>query len=101
MFSRQNKTNRVNGSGSFPGHDAPAAQGLAQILLWLWENVGLGPVPANEWDLAHARLEGLLLSTEEFGLAKNRLNNARAFSEDGEAGAARFELKLLGQLLER
>jgi hypothetical protein len=40
-------------------------------------------------------LESLPLSTSEFGLAHNRLQNALKYLEAAEPGAARYELQLL------
>ena len=40
-------------------------------------------------------LESLPLTTSEFGVATNRLNNARRYLEFDEQGAARYELRLL------
>jgi hypothetical protein len=45
-------------------------------------------------------LECLPLTTAEFATAVNRLENARAYLEVGEPGAARFELLLLLRSLE-
>ena len=44
---------------------------------------------------ALAMLATLPLSTQEFGLATNRLHNARRYATAQERGAARFELQLL------
>ena len=40
-------------------------------------------------------LESLPLTTSEFSVAMNRLNNARRYLESDERGAARYELRLL------
>lgn len=50
-----------------------------------------------EWQLTEAAMlfESLPLGTSEFGLAMNRLNNARRYLESNERGAARYELQLL------
>ncbi len=40
-------------------------------------------------------LESLPLSTSEFGLARNRVNNARRYITAAEWGAAQYEFKLL------
>jgi hypothetical protein len=39
-------------------------------------------------------LEALPLSTDVFGLALNRLQNAKKYWEEGEWGAGRFELQM-------
>jgi len=46
-------------------------------------------------DEAHALLESLPLSTDEFGLACNRLWNVGRFVVSGEYGAANWELQTL------
>jgi hypothetical protein len=53
------------------------------------------------FDQLHSLLEALPLDTTQFGLAVNRLANARHYVESGEYGAARYELRLLRQSLER
>lgn len=40
-------------------------------------------------------------ASEEFGLAVNRLENARHYLQSGEYGAAHYELRLLRGSLER
>ena len=44
-------------------------------------------------------LEALPLSTEEFGLAGNRLRNSRRYLDSDEWGAAKYELLLLERSL--
>ena len=46
-------------------------------------------------------LGALPLDTPEFGLAVNRLANARHYLESGEFGAALYELRLLRRSLEQ
>ena len=46
-------------------------------------------------------LEALPLSTEEFGLATNRLRNTSRYLRSQERGAARYELKMLARSLDR
>ena len=57
------------------------------------------PVASSEQALL--LLQALPLDSAEFGLAINRLANARHYLESGEYGAARFELRLLRQSLEQ
>jgi hypothetical protein len=45
-------------------------------------------------------LHALPLDTAEFGLALNRLANARHYLESAECGAARYEMRLLRRSLE-
>jgi hypothetical protein len=56
------------------------------------------PVPYLEQSLL--LLQALPLDTTEYGLAMNRLANARHYLESAEYGAARFELRLLRRSLE-
>jgi hypothetical protein len=49
---------------------------------------------------ARAVLETLPLTTEEFGLAVNRLANAQRYFQSGERGAAWYELRLLRRSFE-
>lgn len=54
-------------------------------------------VSVNErsWDHIDMILESLPLSIADFGLSKQRLSNARGYLQNGELGAARYELGLL------
>ena len=52
-----------------------------------------------EMDELRGLLETLPLTTEEFGLATNRLANAHRYVKAREAGAARWELNTLRQQL--
>jgi hypothetical protein len=56
--------------------------------------------PAACFEQIRLLLEALPLDTTEFGLALNRLANARHYLESGEYGAARYELHLLRRSLE-
>ena len=47
-----------------------------------------------------AMLAALPLSSDEFGLAGNRLNNARRYLQSAERGAAGYELRLLERTLQ-
>jgi hypothetical protein len=47
-----------------------------------------------------AMLAALPLSSSEFGIAGNRLNNARRYIYSAERGAARYELRLLERTLQ-
>ena len=55
----------------------------------------------TEFQEAQEALEALPLDTTAFGLAVNRLANARRYLKSGEHGAARYELRLLRRSLER
>ena len=50
---------------------------------------------SDEIDNLRRIFESLPLNTAEFGLAKNRLRNARRYLSSDELGAARCELRLL------
>jgi hypothetical protein len=52
-------------------------------------------------ELIRRLIEALPLTTEEFGLAVNRLASARRYLSSGEGGAARYELRLLRRSLEQ
>jgi hypothetical protein len=54
---------------------------------------------ASDFGKARTTLEALPLDTEEAATARNRLDNARSYSEAGERGAARYELRLLARRL--
>jgi hypothetical protein len=67
---------------------------LTRIVRHLLERerpLGLSP---NIWANLRMALEALPLSTDVFGLALNRLQNAKKYWEEGEWGAARFELQM-------
>ncbi len=50
---------------------------------------------AKELTLIAQMLSSLPLATDVYGLAENRLANARRYLDSGEFGAARYELRLL------
>ena len=58
-------------------------------------------VPVACFEQLRLLLEALPLDSTEFGLAVNRLANARHYLESGEYGAARYELRLLRRSLEQ
>jgi hypothetical protein len=57
--------------------------------------------PFARFERLRLLLEALPLDTTDFGLAVNRLANARHYLESGECGAARYELRLLRRSLEK
>jgi hypothetical protein len=57
--------------------------------------------PVARFERLRLLLEALPLDTTEFGLAVNRLANARHYMGSGEFGAARYELRLLRRSLEQ
>jgi hypothetical protein len=60
-----------------------------------------GPGPVIDLKQVRPILEALPLTSTEFGLAINRLANARHYQESGEYGAACYELRLLRRSLEQ
>jgi hypothetical protein len=72
-------------------------EGLDELLKQLSDHKP--PVARFEW--LRLLLEALPLDTTEFGLAQNRLANARRYLGSGEFGAARYELRLLRRSLEQ
>lgn len=52
-------------------------------------------------DDLRAHLETVPMASDEFGVASNRLRNARRYLESSETGAARWELGILKQQLLR
>jgi len=61
-----------------------------------------GPNDDNVGETADLQrvMEALPLSTDEFGLATNRLRNASRYLRSHERGAARYELKMLARSLD-
>jgi len=57
--------------------------------------------PVADFEQIRQLLEALPLASAEFGLAVNRLTNARHYLHSGEYGAARYELHLLLRSLEK
>jgi hypothetical protein len=64
-------------------------------LAWLRAKMTIGIDVSRALQDFHGVLESLPLSTSEFGLARNRLNNAVKYLASAESGAARYELRLL------
>ena len=54
---------------------------------------------SDGWSRARDMLGMLPLSTSEYAVAVNRLNNAERYLAEGQSGAANFELKLLAHRL--
>jgi len=50
---------------------------------------------ADQFSEAHSLISALPLTTEEFGVAINRLKNAVRYCSSEEPGAAHYELRLL------
>jgi hypothetical protein len=64
-------------------------------LAWLRAKIKIGINVAQALQDSQGVIESLPLSTSEFGLASNRLQNAANYLASGEPGAARYELQLL------
>lgn len=73
----------------------PPEQLLANSLLALLEALPDNPHAARWFEYVELALETMPLSTDEFGAAKNRCENARRYRQSNECGAAKFELRLL------
>ena len=74
---------------------AVAQEALAKGVQSILEQDLEDAVPAEEWEELRTLLESLPLSTGNFALAINRLNNAKNYLQAGELGAAQFELRML------
>ena len=59
------------------------------------EGIGRRPVAASELSRIEHELGSVPLDSREYGLAINRLRNARRYLNSAEFGAAKYELKLL------
>ena len=65
----------------------------------LIEQVTLGAPVGGCWDAVREAVDALPLATGEAATARNRLSNARTYSEAGEPGAACYELRMLAHTL--
>jgi len=74
-------------------------QSVQQTLGRLMQSRNLDDRTAGTFQAARGLLESLPLSTDQFGLACRRLDNARRYLEFTEPGAARYELRLLASSL--
>jgi hypothetical protein len=74
----------------------PTLTFLARFLLRLHD----GQRTNGEVDDLRILLETLPLSTDEFGLACNRVTNAKGYLQSNELGAAMWELRALRQQLQ-
>ena len=74
---------------------------IGDLLLRAGEKVRRGVVIEEELHQARRLLESLPLTTDEFGLACNRLVNAFRYAKSGESGAANWELVTLRKSLFR
>ena len=78
-----------------------AVRKVESLLAQLDQAAGSNGDKGNEIAERQRLLEALPLSTEEFGLATNRLRNASRYLRSQERGAARYELKMLARSLGR
>ena len=67
----------------------------------LLENASWEGGPVTGYEQARQVLDSLPLTSEEFGVALNRLANAQRYLLSGERGAACYELRLLLRSLDR
>ncbi len=74
-------------------------QSVQQTLRCLMQSRNLDDRTVHTFQATRGLLESLPLSTDEFGLACTRLDNARRYLEFTEPGAARYELRLLASSL--
>ena len=58
-------------------------------------NGNAGDNPHEDLSRIESVLDSLPLATDEYGLAQNRIRNARRYYQAREVGAARYELRLL------
>jgi hypothetical protein len=72
---------------------------LCQTLEGLLEQIAGDSALVVGFEDVRQLLEALPMASEEFGLAINRLANARHYLQSGEHGAARYELRLLRRTL--
>jgi hypothetical protein len=88
---------------TFPQVQPPSAtvKELVNALFRAIEKAKRGLGFAQEMDEAGLLLASLPLTTEEFGLASNRLRNANRYVMSGEFGAATWELGTLRKVLSR
>ena len=61
----------------------------------LRSRIAVGIDVSHDLQELNEHFESLPLSTSEFGLARNRVNNVLRYLKCGERGAAQYELKLL------
>ena len=76
-------------------------QRILSTLALLHKKVSQGRHTDGELEAIEGLLETIPLSSEEFGVACNRLRNARRYLAASERGAARWELKMMRQQLKR
>jgi hypothetical protein len=74
---------------------------LAGLLDRLLHGDGDGDACLNGLNAAELLLQTLPLASEPFGVAMNRIRNARRYLRSREVGAAHFELRLLASTLKR
>ena len=79
---------------------AQIAQSVNQCLGRLLQKRQLDEAAQDDFAAARSMFEALPLSTDEFGLACTRLQNAQHYLRDTEPGAAWYELRLLASSLQ-
>src|SRR5687768_16453237 len=86
-----------NSAISWDRRFADALQHVSHLL----ESVEGGDALPQEFASAGETLAGIPLTTEEYGVSSLRLANAVNYLEQGELGAARYELRILIGMLRR
>ena len=82
-------------SGSFES----TFQSILSALSAITQQLGRGAIASHHADDLHAMLETLPISTDDFGIASNRIRNAQRYLASNELGAARWELNAMRQQL--
>ena len=84
----------------FKRSSSPAAGSLLALLLLPLASSRATTETRLDWDRARQMLDALPLATGEYGVCLLNLRNARSYFEDGEIGAACYEVRLLlGRLI--
>ena len=78
---------------------AQITQSVNQCLGRLLQKRSLDEAAQDDFAAARSLLEAMPLSTDEFGLACTRLQNAQHYLRYTEPGAARYELRILASSL--
>lgn len=87
---------KTNSPGTFEATFQPILNALSAIM----QQLGRGAFANNSTDDLQDMLESLPISTDVFGIASNRIRNARRYLASNEFGAARWELNAMRQQLQ-
>ena len=86
---------KTNSSGTYEATFQPILSALSAIS----QQLGRGSTSSHTADELNAMLETLPISTDDFGIASNRIRNAQRYLASKEVGAARWELNAMRQQL--